>query len=187
MTWLIFKCSTLARIILNHSNFEISLLKVERIAGWNSIKIQCILLLWGIFVGSGFLELISGFLSLGFDVKALIPQGLTGRPNYFGLLNNLMTLIIWKVWEKSVRWHVSRLPGPLVERLFKSPRAIFFAENLVVELFYRNTEDFVYSFVLLLCTLIKQQSNYMHSLQWRSCGRSIDHLRYSDWLSTKMI
>ena len=35
-----------------------------------------------------------GVLSLGFDVKALIPQGLTGRPNYFGLLNNLMTLII---------------------------------------------------------------------------------------------
>ena len=33
-------------------------------------------------------------LSLGFDVKALIPQGLTVRPNYFGLLNNLMTLII---------------------------------------------------------------------------------------------
>ena len=29
-------------------------------------------------------------LSLGFDVKALIPQGLTGRPNYFGFL----TLII---------------------------------------------------------------------------------------------
>ena len=27
-------------------------------------------------------------------MKALIPKGLTGRPNYFGLLNNLMTLII---------------------------------------------------------------------------------------------
>ena len=27
-------------------------------------------------------------------MKALILQGLTGRPNYFGLLNNLMTLII---------------------------------------------------------------------------------------------
>ena len=26
-------------------------------------------------------------------MKALIPQGLTRRPNYFGLLNNLMTLI----------------------------------------------------------------------------------------------
>ena len=35
-----------------------------------------------------------GDLSLGFDVKAPIPQGLTGSPNYFGLLNNLMTLII---------------------------------------------------------------------------------------------
>ena len=35
-----------------------------------------------------------GVLSLGFDVKTLIPQGLTGRPNYFGLLNKLMTLII---------------------------------------------------------------------------------------------
>ena len=35
-----------------------------------------------------------GVLSLGFDVKALISQGLTGRPNYFGFLNNLMTLII---------------------------------------------------------------------------------------------
>ena len=35
-----------------------------------------------------------GVLSLGFDVKALIPQGLTGSPSYFGLLNNLMTLII---------------------------------------------------------------------------------------------
>ena len=33
-----------------------------------------------------------GDLSLGFDVKAPIPQGLTGSPNYFGLLNNLMTL-----------------------------------------------------------------------------------------------
>ena len=27
-------------------------------------------------------------------MKALLPQGLTGSPNYFGLLNNLMTLII---------------------------------------------------------------------------------------------
>ena len=27
-------------------------------------------------------------------MKALIPQGLIGRPNYFGLLNNSMTLII---------------------------------------------------------------------------------------------
>ena len=27
-------------------------------------------------------------------MKAAIPQGLTGSPNYFGLLNNLMTLII---------------------------------------------------------------------------------------------
>ena len=27
-------------------------------------------------------------------MKGPIPQGLTGRPNYFGLLNNLMTLII---------------------------------------------------------------------------------------------
>ena len=27
-------------------------------------------------------------------MKTLIPQGLTGRPNYFGLLNNSMTLII---------------------------------------------------------------------------------------------
>ena len=35
-----------------------------------------------------------GVLSLGFDVKALTPQGLNGRPNYFGFLNNLMTLII---------------------------------------------------------------------------------------------
>ena len=35
-----------------------------------------------------------GVLSLGFDVKALIPQGLNGRQNYFGLLNNLVTLII---------------------------------------------------------------------------------------------
>ena len=27
-------------------------------------------------------------------MKVLIPQGLIGRPNYFGLLNNSMTLII---------------------------------------------------------------------------------------------
>ena len=27
-------------------------------------------------------------------MKAPIPQGLTGSPNYFGLLNNLMTLIV---------------------------------------------------------------------------------------------
>ena len=27
-------------------------------------------------------------------MKALIPQGLIGRPNYFGLLNNSLTLII---------------------------------------------------------------------------------------------
>ena len=27
-------------------------------------------------------------------MKALIPQGLTERPNYFGVLNNLITLII---------------------------------------------------------------------------------------------
>ena len=35
-----------------------------------------------------------GILPLGFDVKALIPQRFTGSPNYFGFLNNLMTLII---------------------------------------------------------------------------------------------
>ena len=35
-----------------------------------------------------------GVLPQGFDVKALIPQGFTGSPNYFGFLNNLMTLII---------------------------------------------------------------------------------------------
>ena len=35
-----------------------------------------------------------GVLPLGFDVIALIPQGFTGSPNYFGFLNNLMTLII---------------------------------------------------------------------------------------------
>ena len=35
-----------------------------------------------------------GVLSLGFDLKALVPQGLTGSPNHFGLLNNFMTLII---------------------------------------------------------------------------------------------
>ena len=35
-----------------------------------------------------------GVLPLGFHVKALIPQGFTGSPNYFGFLNNLMTLII---------------------------------------------------------------------------------------------
>ena len=35
-----------------------------------------------------------GVLPLGFDVKALVPQGFTGSPNYFGFLNNLMTLII---------------------------------------------------------------------------------------------
>ena len=38
-----------------------------------------------------------GGLSLGFDVKALISQGLFGRPNYFGLLNNSMTLIICEI------------------------------------------------------------------------------------------
>ena len=45
------------------------------------------------------LELILGFFSPGFDVKTLIPQGLTGRPNYFGLLNNLMTLIMREIGE----------------------------------------------------------------------------------------
>ena len=35
-----------------------------------------------------------GVLPLGFDVKALVPQGFTGSPNYFGFLNNLITLII---------------------------------------------------------------------------------------------
>ena len=54
---------------------------------------HCILLLWGIFIESGILELISGFIP-GIWCEALIPQGLTGRPDYFGLLNNLMTLII---------------------------------------------------------------------------------------------
>ena len=40
------------------------------------------------------LELNFEVLSLGFDLKALTPQGLTGTPNYFGFLNNLITLII---------------------------------------------------------------------------------------------
>ena len=32
-------------------------------------------------------------LLLGFDVGALIPQGLSGSPNFFEFLNNLVTLI----------------------------------------------------------------------------------------------
>ena len=35
-----------------------------------------------------------GVLPLGFDVKALIPQGFTGSPNCLRILNNLMILII---------------------------------------------------------------------------------------------
>ena len=35
-----------------------------------------------------------GVLSLEFDVKALVLQGLTRSPNYFGHLNNFMTLIV---------------------------------------------------------------------------------------------
>ena len=47
-----------------------------------------------IFFGSTKVRANFGVLSLGFDVKALVPQGLTGSPNYFGLLNNFMTLIV---------------------------------------------------------------------------------------------
>ena len=36
-------------------------------------------------------------------MKAPIPQGLTGSPNYFGLLNNLMTLIICENFERNRR------------------------------------------------------------------------------------
>ena len=37
---------------------------------------------------------LAAVLPLGFDVKALIPQGLTRSPNYLRILNDLMTLII---------------------------------------------------------------------------------------------
>ena len=58
-----------------------------------------------------------GVLPLGLDVKALIPQGLTGSPNYFGLLNNVMTLIICEsLREMDEVTCVTRLPGPLVEK-----------------------------------------------------------------------
>ena len=59
-----------------------------------------------------------GVLSLEFDVKALLPQGLTGSPIYFGLLNNLMTLINCEsLREIGEMAYVSRLPGPLLDRL----------------------------------------------------------------------
>ena len=44
------------------------------------------------FVGSAFFQLILAFTQ-GVDVGALIPQGLSGNPNYCGFLNNLVTLI----------------------------------------------------------------------------------------------
>ena len=64
-----------------------------------------------------------GVLPLGFDVKALIPQGFTGSPNYFGFLNNLMTLIICEsLREIGEVAYVSLLPGPLVDRLLIAGR-----------------------------------------------------------------
>ena len=46
-----------------------------------------------IFVKSAFFLANFSLLSLGFNVGALIPQGLAKSPNYSGLLNNFMTLI----------------------------------------------------------------------------------------------
>ena len=44
----------------------------------------------------------------GFDVGALIPQGLAGSPNYFGFLNYLVTLItIIHYCEDRFRIHAS--------------------------------------------------------------------------------
>ena len=39
-------------------------------------------------------------LPLGFDVDALIPQGLAGSLNFFGFLNNLVTLINYESLEE---------------------------------------------------------------------------------------
>ena len=62
-------------------------------------------------------------LSLGFDVTAQIPQRLSGSPNYFGLLNNLMTLIICESLREigEMAYYVSHLAGPLFDRLLIFP------------------------------------------------------------------
>ena len=39
------------------------------------------------------MELHFCLLPQGFDVGALIPQGLAGSPNHFGIFNNLVTLL----------------------------------------------------------------------------------------------
>ena len=92
VTWLILKCSTLARIISNHwtvhcLRFKVFLDKKKDQNPLHSVSVRN--LCWKYNFRANF-----GGFSLGFDVKAQIPQGLSGSPNYFGLLNNLMTLII---------------------------------------------------------------------------------------------
>ena len=46
-----------------------------------------------IFVGGAFIRANLSLLPQGFDVGALVSQGLVGSPNYSGFLNNLMILI----------------------------------------------------------------------------------------------
>ena len=64
-------------------------------------------------------------------MKALVPQGLTGSPNYFELLNNFMTLIIceslreigemacatlaWSSLGQTLKRIVLDLPGVIVD------------------------------------------------------------------------
>ena len=72
-----------------------------------------------------------GVLSLGFDVKASIPQGLTGSPNYFGILNKLMTLIICESLREIGE---NQMACPLVDRLLNLSVRHYFGGSRVLEI-----------------------------------------------------
>ena len=65
-------------------NARTPMLKVQRIAGWNKIKIHCILLVWGIFVGSAIWELISGFYPWDLMWKPQYPRDWPGAQTTLG-------------------------------------------------------------------------------------------------------
>ena len=96
------------------------------------IKIRRILLVWERLVGGAFFELILAFYLRDLSWGLLYPKD---EPKVRTTLYSLITY--WpsqtvKVWKKSVRWHVSRLRGLLVDRfaeaLSEEPFHIFVSE-----------------------------------------------------------
>ena len=89
--------------------------------------------------------------ALGFDVKALVPQGLTGSTNYFGLMNDFMTLIICEslreIGEMACVTHVWSSRGQTLKLPLQKIDQVIRKNNGETSL---TRKDFVFFFVIFV-------------------------------------